>query len=468
VANREKRLAVRYWPVGQGLFSSAELLYRQAGFHLVYDCGTSTSPAPGWFPLGGWARNRPIDLLVISHFHADHISGVPALVTGRAGEPGVRRAWVPYASPKEQVLRAASLAAEMTLMDAMPADAADLAGLVSNPSEWLGERGVPVDVIGGPDESEGGPPPPMPTPEGPLEPPVPVDDDSSEEPLEGIYAGPVTPWPRGAGESSPLRVAWAPVGPTPAASDALLTLITWVKPLPADGLKAALDRLSGCPSSPARDLLVSLVGSHASGLDPAEVLDLATQLSKTGEPKAIRELYRALQTELNSTSLFLLGQAARVSDWRRTCYGHAGGRGFPWAPVAWPWGPFWPCPDCPRDYPMEVWWRELLFRGHASKLCPTFLWSGDAPTEVLAELLNDAQAPLRQRIEATTAWQVPHHGARSSLCPELYAALGPSLPVISCGIRNRYRHPNLEVTQRSGAAVMTEIASDILVFAKWR
>lgn len=44
--------------------------------------------------------------------------------------------------------------------------------------------------------------------------------------------------------------------------------------------------------------------------------------------------------------------------------------------------------------------------------------------------------------------KVPHHGSKTSSTEELIRALRPDLGVISCGKRNRYGHPSLEVLKR--------------------
>jgi ribonuclease Z len=52
------------------------LMARFNGSSLVIDCGEGTQVAmkeAGWSP-------KPIDVLLITHFHADHISGLPGLL----------------------------------------------------------------------------------------------------------------------------------------------------------------------------------------------------------------------------------------------------------------------------------------------------------------------------------------------------------------------------------------------------
>lgn len=78
-----------FHPVGQGLFASGHIKRRgsnQANFSWIYDCGSLSG---GHLEIGGINRlaahmggsRPPIDLLVISHFDHDHISGIPHLLT---------------------------------------------------------------------------------------------------------------------------------------------------------------------------------------------------------------------------------------------------------------------------------------------------------------------------------------------------------------------------------------------------
>ena len=90
-------LQCEFWNVGQGLFSSGRI---QMGddpvFHWVYDCGTSSSQKLIQNAVNKYnfdKNHRNIDLLVLSHFDKDHISGVKELLkNGRK----IKRWVVPY------------------------------------------------------------------------------------------------------------------------------------------------------------------------------------------------------------------------------------------------------------------------------------------------------------------------------------------------------------------------------------
>ncbi|MEI6142783.1 MAG: MBL fold metallo-hydrolase [Mariniphaga sp.] len=75
------KLIRTFHPVGQGAFYSERHFLRGGEFTVVYDCGSSTmrtidleKKIKSTFP-----KNNQIDILFISHFHADHINGIEAL-----------------------------------------------------------------------------------------------------------------------------------------------------------------------------------------------------------------------------------------------------------------------------------------------------------------------------------------------------------------------------------------------------
>ena len=84
---RPVHFSYRFHPVGQGLFASGYLMKtgeHQPDFSWVYDCGSSSSSklvADGIVRLEKEIGDHgQIDLLVLSHFHKDHINGVCRLL----------------------------------------------------------------------------------------------------------------------------------------------------------------------------------------------------------------------------------------------------------------------------------------------------------------------------------------------------------------------------------------------------
>ena len=82
--SRSPQLQCEFQNVGQGLFSSGRIQMGDAlAFHWVYDCGTSSSQKLIQNAVNKYNSDKNqgnIDLLVLSHFDKDHISGVKELV----------------------------------------------------------------------------------------------------------------------------------------------------------------------------------------------------------------------------------------------------------------------------------------------------------------------------------------------------------------------------------------------------
>lgn len=86
-------------------------------------------------------------------------------------------------------------------------------------------------------------------------------------------------------------------------------------------------------------------------------------------------------------------------------------------------------------------------------------------------LAGDAEAPEEHTILAdsekisaaalhSTVLKVGHHGSLTSTRPEFLAAVSPQWAVISCGRRNRFGHPRLEILQELQAAHVHTLRTD--------
>lgn len=96
--------------VGQGLFYHAKV----GRTRLVYDCGSRrTALVEG--PAERYRKDKMepprghLDLLVVSHLHCDHVSGLPTLLAGAAE---VQTIVLPYIRPEERMAHAAAAVAE--------------------------------------------------------------------------------------------------------------------------------------------------------------------------------------------------------------------------------------------------------------------------------------------------------------------------------------------------------------------
>lgn len=87
-----QRVHYAFYPVGQGLFSSGQIVLesdKKKSFTWVCDCGTaseqmriqeSISLLAEKVPKRTNIKKRHLDLVVLSHFDADHISGIVKLL----------------------------------------------------------------------------------------------------------------------------------------------------------------------------------------------------------------------------------------------------------------------------------------------------------------------------------------------------------------------------------------------------
>jgi competence protein ComEC len=90
-------------------------------------------------------------------------------------------------------------------------------------------------------------------------------------------------------------------------------------------------------------------------------------------------------------------------------------------------------------------------------------------TSVMLE--GDAEAPIEDAMVAqaalpgqgleSTLLKVGHHGSITSTRPEFLSRVAPKWAVISCGLRNRYGHPRMEVLEALEAAKVRTFSTDI-------
>lgn len=87
-------ITCQFWNVGQGLFSSGKILSDTNEFVWVYDCGSMNQQhiTAAVKNMKETYQNEVIDLLAISHFDKDHISGLTELLK----EKKVKRWLLPY------------------------------------------------------------------------------------------------------------------------------------------------------------------------------------------------------------------------------------------------------------------------------------------------------------------------------------------------------------------------------------
>jgi competence protein ComEC len=87
------------------------------------------------------------------------------------------------------------------------------------------------------------------------------------------------------------------------------------------------------------------------------------------------------------------------------------------------------------------------------------LFTGDIEAE--------AEAQLVETLETVDVIKVPHHGSTSSSSEALVAATQAKWAVISCGERNRFRHPRPRTLHRWRDASVIRYVQDPVSMPMW-
>ena len=123
-------------------------------------------------------------------------------------------------------------------------------------------------------------------------------------------------------------------------------------------------------------------------------------------------------------------------------------------------------------YPKE---QEKIAEPNAGSLVLFWKWEG-VRAMFTGDLPEEKERELLQNLPACEILQVGHHGSATSTCREFLEQVQPSLAVISCAMKNRYRHPSpdtverlkktgceIRYTMRSGAITIRKRGREILV-----
>lgn len=126
-------------PVGHGFFHFARIEEEDSDWHCnyVYDCGGASKKIINqridelaeFFSIRSYPKN--IDMLVISHFHSDHIKGVKYFLD----KFSVKKLVIPYLTDEEKIEAVVEMVSDDT------DTAAEYSKFVTNTEEWLSERG---------------------------------------------------------------------------------------------------------------------------------------------------------------------------------------------------------------------------------------------------------------------------------------------------------------------------------------
>lgn len=133
-------VVVRQHAVGHGGFHTGALGYNKPQIRWIYDCGAWRKVAKSKLKkrLKGYAqqvgRSGRVDILFLSHFDADHVSGVRQLL----GKVQVETVIVPYLE-REEIF---GIIAEASAARARKQEIENLSQAMLNPGIWFGEQNV--------------------------------------------------------------------------------------------------------------------------------------------------------------------------------------------------------------------------------------------------------------------------------------------------------------------------------------
>lgn len=122
------RCKFAFHPVGQGLFYSGVI----KKYNFVYDCGTNSHKRYLENAISSYQCNK-LDMLIISHFHKDHICGIKELFDKTGGAKNVI---MPYLHPEEKYLLLANYVSKYKLdQNALEND--EYVKFLQDPEAWF-------------------------------------------------------------------------------------------------------------------------------------------------------------------------------------------------------------------------------------------------------------------------------------------------------------------------------------------
>ena len=408
------RYSYHFYPVGQGLFSTGSIRRHGEGksrFLWVYDCGSSSSQSlldNGIHRLDHFAGARQrIDLLVLSHFDHDHISGVVRLLE----KFKIGTLMLPYMP----------LAQRLIIAFEEGSGGADdpLTGFYLNPVAFLlAQEGpgierilfVPPSGNEGPDYPGDIPNPRVPGPEDEPKIDFDLDDRKDTEDLGSLMRADQ----QGAKNAA---VEFLRRGSRIASASCLWEFIPY----------------NDDPLEPITLEFENKVAEQREALLSASKSDDREKSLKTLKG-AYDNYFGAESVERNIISLFLYSGPI-YSSWN-TCW-LTEGRSMSW-PGIWHWHR-WPFPEMHRWEPLEPPEEPLRHR------C-SILYSGDGYVDTNDRLQKLVQYLDESRVRRIGVFQVMHHGAEANWHQGVAAAISPLFSVFSSDPeRKKWKHPHAPV-----------------------
>jgi hypothetical protein len=411
-------------PVGQGFFHTAMVLDAKRAFRYVYDCGAmpkyrrARSDAISAYRLSHEGAGS-LDILFLSHAHADHINGVKQLLKGWA----VDTIMLPLLSVQERVIAFAQSATEA------PVSARDpfYRDFIIDPAVALarfGPRQILFVKRGAPEEG------------------APGRDGEEIGPYDG--AGDQI---AGAIPDDARRVPWKLVGRGRAEDRATVNASSKKKSATSDSATIPDSRAIavGLEGNPNPWLLAPYVdpgiiaGRNAffkklrakPGFDRRSLVDavrLTEILSHKEEVAILVDAYKSLGRDLNLTSLCLYSgpaQTRRIQSIQLICATKGG-------------------------------WRLPAERHRIA-----WLATGDAALKETRRVNNFA-AHFGLHLEKVSTMTLPHHGSDNNSGDELLDRVKPCDCVVSADRYSTWQHPGSEITYNlaSRGIPMAMVTSD--------
>ncbi|MCP5523729.1 MAG: hypothetical protein H7A46_19505 [Verrucomicrobiales bacterium] len=412
--SRPNRFSYHFYPVGQGLFATGSVRRREertSRLLWVYDCGTSSSQSligAGIERLEGWAGVRQrIDLLVLSHFDHDHISGVCRLLRHFT----IGTLMLPYMSLAQRLLVA------FNERESHPSGPET--DFYLNPVAYLlAQEGQRIErILFVMPSGDQGPPypgePPIPSESGPL-----ADPRSDFKPRESGEEDEIGPLLQAAeGLSHATAVEFLRSGSSVTFGTCLWEFIPYNED-PQEQIRADFRR--------------------AVSIQRDKLLRAPTSSSRERELAALKMLYESQfgsgSKERNIISLFLYS-GPLYAAWDACS--------LEWA-ASWSWHS--PLHYRVRPLPASRRWRCGIPMDEMRRWRSSILYSGDGYLDSPERLEKLVRYLDERRVRHTGVFQVMHHGSEANWHQGVAASISPLFSVFSSDPgRKEWRHPHAPV-----------------------
>jgi len=413
----------RQHPVGQGFFHSGDLYESNVGRQLLYvvDCGSKAKHRLSREKqiddfVHGVGAGDVIDLLLVSHVHEDHISGIERLLDSTTGLK-VDTIMLPLTTLEERLIAFARSVDE----DGEASENAFYRRFVLSPEAALSEldpRQIILVRSGSPDDGAPGrtgePLSPFPGDEGDR------DRETIKTPRDWKLVGAGEFERRDGVPTSSGDVAQIVVLPdsagiaVPGAVDWEWLVAPYVDPKVQSGITKFERKLARCLGTPVANLRTQLNSvTYVQDLLVKHVAELTTA-------------YKAVASDLNVTSMCVYSGPARSNSTRehwliRSDYG---------------WRPY--------SRPGRIGW----------------LGTGDAALKEKIRL-DPLLHHYGQHLDCVGTLTMPHHGSDANFHPALLDGVNPSLCVAAAAKYSNWRHPGTDVVQSvASRGVILKVATD--------